>query len=102
MNVYSARHYQTDEALYGDFTKQTGVKINRIEPGDEPLLERLKAEGNNSPADVVLLVDAARLWRAQIEGLFQPVESKVVERARSGGICAPTTAPGSVFPRARG
>lgn len=78
LNLYSARHYQTDEALYGNFTKQTGIKINRIELGDEPLLQRLKSEGANSPADVVLLVDAARLWRAQIEGLFQPIESKVL------------------------
>jgi len=78
LNLYSARHYQTDEALYSDFTKQTGIKINRIEAGDEQLLQRLKAEGANSPADVVLLVDAARLWRAQADGLFQPVESKVL------------------------
>lgn len=81
LNLYSARHYQTDEALYADFTKQTGIKINRIELGDEPLLQRLKTEGANSPADIVLLVDAARLWRAQVDGLFQPVQSKVlVER----------------------
>jgi iron(III) transport system substrate-binding protein len=78
LNLYSARHYQTDEALYADFTKTTGIKINRIELGDEPLLQRLKTEGAASPADVVLLVDAARLWRAQIEGLFQPVESKLL------------------------
>jgi iron(III) transport system substrate-binding protein len=78
LNVYSARHYQTDEQLYGEFTKQTGVKINRIELGDEPLLERLKAEGDKSPADIVLLVDATRLFRAQRDGLFQPVESKVL------------------------
>jgi len=78
LNLYSARHYQTDESLYADFTKQTGIKINRIELGDEPLLQRVKSEGANSPADVILLVDAARLWRAQIDGLFQPVDSKVL------------------------
>ena len=78
LNVYSARHYQTDEQLYGGFAKQTGVKINRIELGDEPLLERLKAEGDRSPADIVLLVDATRLFRAQTDGLFQPVDSKVL------------------------
>jgi iron(III) transport system substrate-binding protein len=78
LNLYSARHYQTDEQLYGEFTRQTGVKINRIELGDEPLLERLKSEGDKSPADVVLLVDATRLFRARQEGLFQPVESKVL------------------------
>ena len=72
LNLYSARHYQTDEALYANFTKQTGIRINRIELGDEPLLQRLKNEGANSP-------DAARLWRAQIDGLFQPIQSKVLE-----------------------
>jgi iron(III) transport system substrate-binding protein len=81
LNLYSARHYQTDEALYENFTKQTGIKLNRIELGDEPLLQRLKSEGANSPADVILLVDAARLWRAQIEGLFLPVQSKALESA---------------------
>jgi iron(III) transport system substrate-binding protein len=78
LNLYSARHYQTDEALYNDFAKQTGIKINRIELGDEPLLQRVKSEGANSPADVILLVDAARLWRAQIDGLFQPIDSKLL------------------------
>ncbi|WP_420812091.1 extracellular solute-binding protein [Parvibium lacunae] len=79
LNLYSARHYQTDEALYQNFTKQTGIKINRIELGDEPLLERVRNEGKNSPADVLMVVDAARLWKAQIEGFFQPVKSKSLE-----------------------
>lgn len=79
LNLYSARHYQTDEALYENFTKATGIRINRIEAGDEAVLERLRSEGANSAADVVLLVDAARLWKAQIEGLFQPVRSNILE-----------------------
>ncbi|WP_151634234.1 Fe(3+) ABC transporter substrate-binding protein [Noviherbaspirillum aerium] len=79
LNLYSSRHYQTDEQLYSNFTKQTGIKINRIEAEDNPLLERLRNEGKNSPADVILMVDAARLWRAQIDGLFQPVKSKVLD-----------------------
>jgi iron(III) transport system substrate-binding protein len=79
LNLYSARHYQTDEQLYSNFTKQTGIKINRIEADDNALLERLKNEGKNSPADVILMVDAARLWRAQIDGLFQPIKSKMLE-----------------------
>lgn len=78
LNLYSARHYQTDEALYENFTKKTGIKINRIEADDSALLERLKNEGKNSPADVILLVDAARLWRAEVDGLFQPVKSKIL------------------------
>src|SRR6266545_3305130 len=65
LNLYSARHYQTDEALYDNFTKATGIKINRIEAGDEQLVERLKGEGAASPADVLLIVDAARLWQAE-------------------------------------
>lgn len=78
LNLYSARHYQTDEALYANFTRQTGIRVNRIEAGDEALLERLRNEGTNSPADVILLVDAARLWKAQVEGLFQPIQSKTL------------------------
>jgi len=79
LNLYSARHYQTDEALYDNFTKATGIKINRIEAGDEQLVERLKSEGAASPADVLLIVDAARLWQAEQLGLFQPVKSAVLE-----------------------
>src|SRR5215204_4554778 len=80
LNLYSARHYQTDEALYDNFTKATGIKINRIEAGDEQLVERLKNEGAASPADVLLIVDAARLWQAQQMGLFQPVKSATLEQ----------------------
>jgi iron(III) transport system substrate-binding protein len=79
LNLYSARHYQTDEALYSDFTKQTGIKINRIEGKEEELLERIKNEGANSPADVLLTVDAARLAQAHDLGLFAPVKSKLLE-----------------------
>ena len=78
LNLYSARHYQTDEALYSNFTKATGIKINRIDMDDAALLTRLKAEGAAGPADVVLLVDAARFWRAEQDGLFSPVQSKLL------------------------
>jgi iron(III) transport system substrate-binding protein len=79
LNLYSARHYQTDEALYSNFTKQTGIKINRIEAGEDALLERIKNEGANSPADVFLTVDAARLAKADDLGLFAQVNSKTLE-----------------------
>ena len=79
LNLYSARHYQTDEALYANFTKATGIKINRVDADDAGILARLKSEGSASPADVILLVDAARLWRAEVDGLFQPVRSTVLE-----------------------
>ncbi len=81
LNLYSARHYQTDEALYQDFTRTTGIRINRVDADDAGLLARLQSEGKASPADVILLVDAARLWRAEIDGLFQPVRSKLLEAA---------------------
>ncbi len=79
LNLYSARHYQTDEALYANFTKATGIKINRIDADDAGVVTRLKAEGAASPADVVLLVDAARLSRAEEDGLFQPVKSALLQ-----------------------
>ena len=79
LNLYSARHYPTDEALYSDFTKATGIKINRVDSDDAGIIARLKAEGSASPADVILLVDAARLWRGEVDGMFLPVKSKALE-----------------------
>jgi iron(III) transport system substrate-binding protein len=81
LNLYSARHYSTDEALYANFTKATGIKVNRVDADDAGILQRLKAEGTASPADVILLVDAARLWKAEVDGLFAPVKSKVLDAA---------------------
>ncbi len=80
LNLYSARHYQTDEALYSNFTKATGIRINRVDADDAGVIARLKSEAAASPADVILLVDAARLWRAETDGLFQPVRSAVLEQ----------------------
>jgi iron(III) transport system substrate-binding protein len=80
LNLYSSRHYQTDEALYLNFTRLTGIKINRIEGTEDALLERLKNEGRNSPADVLLTVDVARLWRAQQMNLLEPVQSAVLNQ----------------------
>jgi iron(III) transport system substrate-binding protein len=81
LNIYSARHYPTDEALYGDFTKATGIKINRVDADDAGILARLKAEGTASAADVILLVDASRLWRGESDGLFQGIRSATLEQA---------------------
>ena len=80
LNVYSARHYKTDEKLYADFTSQTGIRVNRIEGKEDELLERIKNEGAYSPADVLVTVDAARLGQADALGLFAPVRSKVLEQ----------------------
>jgi len=79
LNLYSSRHYQTDEALYTNFTTTTGIKINRIEGGEDLLIERIRNEGERSPADVLITVDAGRLWRAEQMGLFQPVKSASLE-----------------------
>ncbi len=80
LNLYTARHYATDEAFYTGYTKATGIKINRIEGGEDALFERIKAEGANSPADVFLTVDAARLWRAEQAGIFAPLKSAVLDK----------------------
>ena len=81
INLYSARHYPTDEALYSDFSKATGIKINRVDSDDAGIIARLKAEGSASPADLILLVDAARLWKGEVDGMFLPVKSKTLETA---------------------
>ena len=81
INLYSARHYPTDEALYSDFTKATGIKINRVDSDDAGIIARLRAEGSASPADLILLVDAARLWRGEVDGMFLPIKSKTLEAA---------------------
>ncbi len=81
LNLYSARHYSTDEALYNNFTKATGIRINRVDADDAGILARLKAEGAASPADVILLVDAARLYKGEVEGLFRPIKSAALDAA---------------------
>ncbi|MDO9236457.1 MAG: Fe(3+) ABC transporter substrate-binding protein [Aquabacterium sp.] len=89
LNIYSARHYQTDEALYADFTKQTGIKVNRLDGKEDELLERIKNEGKQSPADILITVDAARLDIADKAGLFQPITSKVLQARIPAQLRAP-------------
>ena len=79
LNLYSSRHYDTDERLYSDFTALTGITVNRIEGNADELIARMQAEGANSPADVFLTVDTVRLARATAMGLLQPVESEILE-----------------------
>jgi len=95
LNLYSARHYQTDEALYDNFTKATGIQIKRVDADDAGILARLKSEGTASPADVILLVDAARLWRAEVDGLFQPVRDKLLESRIPANLRGKDTGEGS-------
>ena len=84
LNLYSSRHYDTDERLYSDFEEMTGITINRIEGNADELIARMEAEGANSPADVFLTVDTVRLTRAKEMGLLQPVESEVLEQRIPG------------------
>ncbi len=79
LNLYSSRHYDTDERLYSDFTEQTGITINRIEGKADELAARMQAEGANSPADVLITVDTSRLQRAKDMGLLQATDSAVLE-----------------------
>jgi len=81
VNVYSARHYETDEALYDRFTEQTGIDVRVIEGDSDELIARMQSEGANGPADVFITVDAGRLWRAEQAGLLAPLNSPVVESA---------------------
>lgn len=97
LNLYSARHYQTDEALYSNFTKATGIKINRVDADDAGILARLKAEGAASPADVILLVDAARLAKGDSEGMFLPIKSAALEKAIPAQLRAQATADGTTW-----
>jgi iron(III) transport system substrate-binding protein len=80
LNLYSSRHYNTDRRLYDNFTNQTGIKVNLVEGEADPLIERIKSEGKKSQADVLLTVDAGRLWRAQQAGIFTPVNSRILQQ----------------------
>ncbi|TSE23856.1 Iron deficiency-induced protein A [Tepidimonas sediminis] len=81
LNVYSARHYPGDEQLYAAFTQATGIRIRRVDSDDAGIVARLRAEGAASPADVVLLVDAARMAAADAQGLFRPIRSAKLDAA---------------------
>ncbi|QDL56700.1 extracellular solute-binding protein [Rhodoferax aquaticus] len=97
LNIYSARHYAGDAQLYGAFTQATGIQIKRVDADDAGILQRLKAEGTASPADVVLLVDASRLWRAEVDGLFAPVRSKLLDDTIPSNLRGKATAEGTYW-----
>ena len=92
LNLYSARHYQTDEALYANFTKATGIKINRLDGKEDELVERIRNEGTASPADILITVDAARLEVADKLGLFAPLQSKLLDERIPANLRTPTWA----------
>lgn len=79
VNLYSARHYDSDQALYDRFTEETGITVNVREGSADELVARMTSEGENSPADLLIAADAGALWRAQQAGLFQPVSSTTLD-----------------------
>jgi iron(III) transport system substrate-binding protein len=81
VNVYTHRHYDADIKLFEEFTKQSGIKINVVKSSADNLMYRMELEGQNSPADVLLTVDAGRLYRAKAKGLLQPIESEIITKA---------------------
>ena len=81
IGVYSGRHYNTDKRLYDRFTQETGIQVKLLEAKDDALIQRLAKEGEDSPADVLILADAARLDRATGMDLFQPVESETLNQS---------------------
>jgi len=86
VRVYSGRHYNTDRAVYKKFAEETGIKVRLIEAAGISLIERLKREGKNSQADLILLVDAARITNAAKAGLLQSVESSSLENDVPAGL----------------
>ncbi|MCP1673461.1 iron(III) transport system substrate-binding protein [Natronocella acetinitrilica] len=79
VNVYSARHYDSDNELFDRFTEQTGISVRVLQGDSDQLIERIRREGAASPADVLITVDAGRLWRAEESGVLQSVESDVLD-----------------------
>lgn len=79
VNVYSSRHYKGDQQVFANFTRETGIKVNVVEGDINGLIQRLRREGQSSPADLMITVDAGNLWRLQTAGLTQPVKSAALE-----------------------
>ncbi len=79
VNIYTSRHYDADDLLYEEFTKKTGIKVNIISGSGSALIERLKAEGSNSPGDVFFTVDAGNLANFQKQGFLQPIRSEAIK-----------------------
>lgn len=79
VNVYTHRHYKADDQLFAQFTKETGIKVNIVNASADELIQRLETEGKDSKADILITVDAGRLYRAQSKNLLQPISSKILE-----------------------
>lgn len=79
VNVYTHRHYKADDELFSQFTKETGIKVNIVNASADELIQRLETEGKDSKADILITVDAGRLYRAQSKDLLQPISSEVLD-----------------------
>jgi iron(III) transport system substrate-binding protein len=90
VNIYSARHYPADEQLFARFTEETGIAVNQIKGTGAELMERIKLEGEQSPCDLFVTVDAGNLWRAQDQGVYQPVSSAELEKHIPANLREPT------------
>jgi iron(III) transport system substrate-binding protein len=90
VNIYSARHYPADEQLFALFTEQTGIAVNQIKGTGSELMERIKLEGEQSPCDLFVTVDAGNLWRAQDQGIYQSVSSAELEKHIPANLREPT------------
>ncbi len=101
VNIYTSRHYDSDDLLYEEFTKETGIKVNIISGKGSALLERLKSEGKKSPADVFFTVDAGNLWKIQKEGLFQSISSSKVKSIVPKNLMGPNDEWVAIAKRAR-
>ncbi len=81
VNLYTARHYDSDQQLYAEFTKQSGIKINVVQAGGNELIQRIEREGANSPGDILMAADAAVIGRAHARNLFRQVDSDALKAA---------------------
>ncbi|MEM9849669.1 MAG: extracellular solute-binding protein, partial [Bacteroidota bacterium] len=79
VNVYTHRHYDVDQQLFTQFEESTGIKVNVVNANADELIQKMETEGEASPADVLITVDAGRLGRAKTKGLLQSIESKTLE-----------------------
>lgn len=80
VNLYTHRHYPIDEKIYSLFTEETGIKVNVINASADELIQRIEAEGKNTPADLLLTVDASRMQRAKTKKILQPFQSSLIEQ----------------------
>lgn len=80
VNIYSGRHYQTDEQLFREFTRETGIRVNLVKADTDQLINRLELEGVNSPADIFITADAGRMIQSMEKGLLQPMDAEIIRQ----------------------